>query len=98
MSLVGTAHSGSLGHPFSTPLPRGRRMFTVSLLPSGPEPVPVTAGRRSLRSVDPCPPASQDEASTSGRTRLPRIARAVLGLRPPHADGFGSQVTPSHPG
>jgi len=74
--------------PFSAPRPHGRRMFTVSLLPSGPGPFPATAGRRPLRGFDPCPPTSWDEVSTKEDNGLPQAAPAFLKLRPPHTDGF----------
>jgi hypothetical protein len=47
--------------PFSAPQPYGRRMSTVSLLPSGPETLSAAEGRLSLRSIDPSPPTSWDE-------------------------------------
>ena len=75
--------------PSSTPLPRGRQMSAVSLLPSGPGPVPAAAGLRPLRSFDPCPLTSQDEASSSGCTKRGQVAGVSLGLRPPRAGGFG---------
>jgi len=66
-SSVDRARKHSPLHPFSTPQPHGRRTSTVSLLPSGPEPVPAAKGRRPLRGFDPFPPTSWDEVSPSGR-------------------------------
>src|SRR4030042_2416127 len=54
--------------PSSTPLPHGRRMSTVSLLPSGTEPVPATTGRYSLRNIDTWPSTSWDEVAESAPT------------------------------
>jgi len=65
-SSVDRAHKHSPLDPSSTPQPHGRRTSTVSLLPSGPEPVPAARGRRPLRDVDPSPPTSWDEVSPSG--------------------------------
>jgi len=78
-----------LKHPSSAPQPRGRRMFTVSLLPSGPQPVSATTGLYPLRGFDPCPPTSQDEVSTSGHNSIRQLVAAFLELRPPHTDGLG---------
>ncbi|OQC68670.1 MAG: hypothetical protein BWX50_01174 [Euryarchaeota archaeon ADurb.Bin009] len=66
VSSVDRAHQHSPLHPSSTPQPHGRRTSTVSLLPSGPEPVPAARGRRPLRGFDTSPPTSWDEASPSG--------------------------------
>jgi len=73
-------------------------MSAVSLLPSGPEPVPAATGRHSLRNFDTWPSTSWDEVSTSEYERLQQVVAAFVKLRPPRTDGFGLQVTPSHPG
>lgn len=76
---------------FSTPQPHGRRMFTVSLLPSGPEPVPATTGRSSLRRCDTWPSTSQDRVSTSETQQIQTVCSSLPQTSPPAYRRF--QVT-----
>ena len=76
---------------FSTPQPHGRRMFTVSLLPSGPEPVPATTGRSFLRRCDTWPSTSQDRVSTSETRQIQAVCTNLPQTSPPAFRRF--QVT-----
>ena len=87
--ILGTCYR-STGHcdpfqrvPFSTPHPCGRRMFTVSLLPSGPEPFPATTGRSSLRRCDTWPPTSLDRVSTSETRQIQAVCTNLPQTSPP---------------
>ena len=77
--------------PFSTPQPYGRRMFTVSLLPSGPEPVPATTGRSFLRRCDNWPSTSQDRVSLLETRQIQTVCSSLPQTSPPAYRRF--QVT-----
>gem|GEM_PF-6699028 len=66
-------------------------MFTVSLLPSGPEPVPATTGRSFLRRCDIWPPTSQDRVSTSETRQIRAVCSNLPQTSPPAYRRF--QVT-----
>ena len=77
-------------HSSSAPLPHGRRMSAVSLLPSGPEPVPAATDRHSLRNFDFWPSTSWDEVSQSERTgsRRPLQPQSNFAPRVPTVSGY----------
>lgn len=73
-------------------------MFTVSLLPSGPEPVSAIQSGQFLPELNQSfTLISQDEASQSGCMFQKQVAKAAQQTSSPAYDGFGQQVTPNHP-
>gem|GEM_PF-1405133 len=89
VSLVDIACLLSTGNPFSTLQPYGHQMSTVSLLPSGPEPISVVKGLCSLRNDNNPAIDLTGQGFAVGITGIQQIADAALGLRPPRFGDFG---------